>query len=48
MNSILFVILDVMMENTEIALKNNCKKVIGFDFDLNAIENALKDQKIKN
>ena len=32
-------------EYSEIALKNNCKKVIGFDFDLNAIENAFKRSK---
>ena len=29
-------------EYSEIALKNKCKKVIGFDYDLNAIENAFK------
>ena len=29
-------------EYSEIALQNKCKKVIGFDYDLNAVENAFK------
>ena len=29
-------------EYSEITLQNKCKKVIGFDYDLNAVENAFK------
>ncbi len=32
-------------EYSEIALKNNCQKVIGFDFDLNAVEKAFDRSK---
>ena len=34
-------------EYSEIALQNKCKKVIGFDYDLNAVENAFKRSETK-
>jgi len=33
---------------SEICLKNGCKQVVGFDYDLNAINNAFKISKKKN
>ena len=35
-------------EYSEIALNNSCNRVIGFDFDLNAIEKAFIRSKKKN
>ena len=35
-------------EYSILSLKNGCKKVIGFDFDINAINNAYKNSNLEN